>query len=141
MKGTSKIAILSPRIREELNQRLNMGQSQTSLAQWLNSFPEVQSALQEHFNGEPIKQQNIANWKKSGFHNWKLCQDAIQFTQDSLPEELNDAALEKMSSKLIRCLQIRYAALASSLPPLSEDPQSELRLLGTLCENVTALRR
>jgi len=141
MKGTSKIAALPRNIREELNQRLDVGETHAILAAWLNSLHEVQLILKNQFQGEPIKRQNIFNWKKSGFRNWQLCQDALQFTQDSLPDQLDDAALEKMSSKLIRCLQVRYAALAGSLPAPSGDPQSELRLLGTLCENLTALRR
>jgi len=46
-----------------------------------------------------------------------------------------------MSAKLIRCLQIRFAAVAGSLPAVQDDPELELKRLGDLCQNVTALRR
>jgi hypothetical protein len=46
-----------------------------------------------------------------------------------------------MSAKLVRCLQIRYAAVAGSLPAVHENPELELRRLGELCNNLTALRR
>src|SRR5205823_10344533 len=93
------------------------------------------------FKGESVKKQNLTRWRKSGFSNWLLRQAALDFTQDALPEELEQAQLEKMSAKLIRCLQIRYAALAGSLPPPHEDPDAELRRLSDLSSNLTAMRR
>ena len=141
MKGTSKIASFPRHVRDELNRRLDNGERYKITLEWLNALPEVQDLLKANFESQPVTKQNLHTWKKSGFHNWKLAQDALQFTQESLPDELDDAALEKMSAKLIRCLQIRYAALAGSLPAASDDPESQLRLLGTLCDSVTALRR
>ena len=141
MKDCSKIASLPRAIRDELNHRLDNGQRGKTILDWVNALPDVQAILKEQFNAEPVNKQNLSNWKKSGFRHWQLCQAALNFTQESLPDDLDDSTLEKMSSKLIRCLQIRYAALAASLPPPSDDPQSELRLLASLCDNVTALRR
>jgi hypothetical protein len=46
-----------------------------------------------------------------------------------------------MSAKLIRCLQIRYAAVASTLPPPDKDPDVELRRLSGLSDNLTSMRR
>src|SRR5206468_3282012 len=106
MQRTSKIARLPRKTREELNQRLDNGQQNKLVLQWVNSLPEVQALLAAEFEGEAITKQNLNKWKKSGFRNWQLRQAALDFTQDALPDELDQSALEKMSAKLIRCLQI-----------------------------------
>src|SRR5437868_5500207 len=137
----SKISRFPRHIREELNQRLDRSEKQTRTLEWVNSLPEVQAVLKEEFGDEPVKKQNLTKWKKHGFRNWQLHQSALAFTNDTLPDELDPAALEKMSAKLIRFLQIRYAALAGSLPAPHEDPEAELARLAGLCTNLTALRR
>ena len=94
------------------------------------------------FEGKPISSQNLSDWKKStSFRNWQAAQQALDFTENSLPENLDDAMLQRMSAKIIRCLQIRYAAVAGSLPAVQDDPELELKRLGDLCQNVSALRR
>src|SRR5258705_8538117 len=107
----SKISQFPRQIREELNHRLDISEKTRLILAWLNSLPEVQAVLRKHFKGEPVKKQNLTGWRTTGFQNWQLRQAALEFTQDALPEELDQAQLEKMSAKLIRCLQIRYAAL------------------------------
>jgi hypothetical protein len=108
----------------------------------LNALPEVQAVLEKDFKGEPVRKQNLYKWKKSkSYQSWLLRQTALQFTEDALPDDLDKAALDKMSDKLMRMLQIRYAALASTLPPPSSDPEVELRRLGELCNNLVMLRR
>jgi hypothetical protein len=138
---TSKIACLPRAVREELNRRLENLEKTKSILTWINSLPEVQAALAKEFNGEPIKQQNLDSWKKSAFRNWQLRQSALEFTNDALPDDLDPAVLERMSSKLMRFLQLRYAAVAGSLPAPSDDPEIELRRLSDLCNNLTAMRR
>ena len=138
---TSKIARLPRPLREEVNRRLDRAEQIKPIVEWLNSLPEVKTILDAEFGGEPIKRQNLDGWKKTGFRNWQLRQAALEFTQDALPDELDTAQLEKMSAKLIRCLQIRYAAVAGSLPPPDGDPDTELRRLSDLSNNLTAMRR
>ena len=138
---SSKISHFPRQVREELNRRLDKAEQTKVVLEWLNSLPEVQVALKEHFEGEPVKKQNLTGWKKTGFRNWQLRQAALEFTQDALPDELDTDELEKMSAKLIRCLQIRYAAVAGSLPPPDDDPDTELRRLSDLSNNLTAMRR
>jgi hypothetical protein len=137
----SKISRFPRHIREELNRRLDQSEPGKVVLHWLNSLPEVQAVLNAEFKGEPVKKQNLDNWKNTGLKNWQLTQTALEFTDDSLPEDLDTAALEKMSAKLIRCLQVRYAAVASSLPAPQDDPDAELRRLAGLCANLTTLRR
>jgi len=138
----SKIGSLPRPIREELNRRVERSEKSRITLAWVNSLPAVQAVLKESFEAEPIKQQNLSDWKKSaGYNGWKARQDALDFTENSLPDDLDQSVLEKMSAKLIRCLQIRYAAVAGSLPAVQDNPEVELRRLGDLCNNLTALRR
>ena len=141
MTRSSKISRLPRQLRDQLNQRLDNGEQNKRLLQWLNSLPEVQALLAAEFEAQPISPQNLSKWKKHGFLNWQLQQSALAFTNDTLPDDLDPSALEKMSAKLIRFLQIRYAALAGSLPAPHEDPEAELARLAGLCTNLTALRR
>ena len=141
MTRPSKISRLPRQLRDQLNQRLDNGEQNKRLLQWLNSLPEVQALLADEFAGQPISSQNLSDWKKQGFRNWQLHQSALAFTNETLPDDLDASALEQMSAKLIRFLQIRYAALAGSLPAPHDDPEAELARLASLCTNLTALRR
>jgi hypothetical protein len=137
----SKIARFPRTIREELNERLDRSEQHRCILKWINGIPEIQTVLKNEFGGEPVKRQNLTSWKKTGFRNWLLRQAALDFTQDGLNDDLDASTLERMSAKLIRHLQLRYAAVAGSLPDPQEDPEAELRRLAGLCANLTALRR
>jgi len=141
MTRSSKISRLPRLIREQVNQRLDNGEQNKRIILWLNALPQVQEVLAAEFGGVPISSQNMSDWKKHGFRNWQIQQAALAFSNDTLPDDLDPAALERMSAKLIRFLQIRYAALAGSLPVPQEDPEGELVRLAGLCTNLTALRR
>jgi hypothetical protein len=142
MQHVSKISKVPRDLRDEFNRRLEDGEENKKLLAWLNDQPEVQTMLKQDFDGLPITKQNLNKWKKSGFRNWQLRQAALDFTNDVLPDDdLDSDALEKMSAKLIRFLQLRYAAVAGSLPAPDEDPEVELRRLSDLCNNLTSMRR
>src|SRR5689334_74582 len=99
---TSKIAHCPPRIREQLNHRLDQCHSGKTILKWLNSLPEVQAIVAEKFEGKPVNKQNLSDWKNSGFRNWQLLRSALNFAQETLPDDLDQTMLEKMSAKLIR---------------------------------------
>src|SRR5215469_13618886 len=48
-----KIAKLPRHLRDQINQRLDAGQTVISIAQWLNELPEVKAMLETHFEGRP----------------------------------------------------------------------------------------
>src|ERR1044071_2309812 len=103
MQHVSKISKVPRHLRDEFNRRLDDGEENKTLLDWLNGQPEVQAMLKQDFDGLPISKQNLNKWKKSGFRNWQLRQAALDFTNDALPDDdLDSAMLEKMSSKLIR---------------------------------------
>jgi len=70
-----KIARLPQSIREELNTRLLNGEPATVLVPWLNSQDNVRSILEAHFEGKPISEQNISNWRDGGFVDWYVRED------------------------------------------------------------------
>src|ERR1700735_2174125 len=70
MTRTGKIARLPREIRDQLNQRLNDGQSGRRLVTWLNSLPEVQQVLAANFDGRPLTEQNLSEWKAGGYLDW-----------------------------------------------------------------------
>src|SRR6187455_443739 len=72
MPRTSKIAKLPPALREEVNERLERSDTAASITEWLNALPDVQKMLKNSFNGDPINDQNITNWRRSGFAAWQL---------------------------------------------------------------------
>ena len=142
MPKTSKIAHLPRAIRDELNSRLDDGESGETLLPWLNSLPEAQTLLAKEFNSRPISKQNLALWKKHGFHHWLLRRNALEFAAADSEDSPADRALaESISRKLNHWVALRYAALAHSLGPSDLDPQAELAQLATLCEAAVSLRR
>src|SRR6516162_4291619 len=111
---TGKIARLPDSIREELNQRLQNNERGKSLIKWLNSLPEVQALLKDHFDGKPINDQNLTEWRKGGFDDWQMRQGALKLAQNLGDENsLGDKSLTAdFSEKLARWLILRFAAAA-----------------------------
>lgn len=65
-----KIACCPHQIREELNLRLFNGQRGPEVLPWLNDLPPVKEILAARFAGAPINDQNLTNWRKSGYRSW-----------------------------------------------------------------------
>lgn len=65
-----KIARLPRSIRDELNTRLHDGKTAGDVLPWLNAEAEVIAVLQRHFDGEPINEQNLSNWRSGGYLDW-----------------------------------------------------------------------
>lgn len=66
-----KIARLPESIRNEINQRLLDGQAGSEILPWLNALPAVQVRLENLFEGKPINDQNLSDWRTGGFEDWK----------------------------------------------------------------------
>ena len=67
----SKIARLPKTIRDQLNQKIEDSFLGIDLINWLNSLPEVQKIMAEHFGGRPITHQNISDWRRTGYADWQ----------------------------------------------------------------------
>jgi hypothetical protein len=71
MTRNGKIARLPLAVREELNRRLENGEPGVRLIEWLNGLPEVNAVLKEYFEGQPISDANLTQWKNGGFLDWQ----------------------------------------------------------------------
>jgi len=74
MTRNGKIARLPADLRTELNQRLGNGEMIKPLAEWLNGPPKVQEVMQKSFEGRPINEDNISEWKNGGYRDWEASQ-------------------------------------------------------------------
>ena len=117
MKRTGKIARLPHHLRNQLNQRLHNGEPGVDLIKWLNSLPEVQALLAEHFAGVPISPQNLSEWNNGGFLDWLATQDLLEtareFAADAtqLPGFTDGHLLDCLSHTIIA----RYAVLLGKM--------------------------
>jgi len=65
-----KIGRLPASLREQLNLRLNDGESAGPLLAWLNAQPETLELLARDFGSEPVSEQNLTNWRQGGHVLW-----------------------------------------------------------------------
>jgi hypothetical protein len=77
MTRNGKIARLPLAIREHINRRLQNGGEGKQIAEWLNTLPEVQALMTAEFDGQPINQNNVSNWKAGGYKDWEDQQEAL----------------------------------------------------------------
>ena len=75
MTRNGKIARLPKTVQEELNRRLDNNEPGKRLVAWLNSRPEVQAVITAEFGGQPIREQNLSEWKKGGYPDWQRRQE------------------------------------------------------------------
>jgi hypothetical protein len=138
MTRTGKIARLSHEIREQLNHRLRDGEQGKALVAWLNSLPEVQTVLAADFAGQPINPQNLSEWKRGGYRDWHLQQEALAMVQtlSADTDALKAASPEPLVDKLALWLVARYAVAAKSLKGVAD-----WQRLRELCADVVALQK
>jgi hypothetical protein len=74
MTRNGKIARLPESIRHELNQRLLDGERGVTLVAWLNGLPQVQAVMREAFEGRPVTEDNLSQWRNGGYLAWEAGQ-------------------------------------------------------------------
>jgi hypothetical protein len=145
MTRTGKIARLPREVRNQLNRRLQDGELQTRLVEWLNSLPETQSVLTAEFDGRPVNEQNLSEWKNGGYKDWLFQQEAIELVRhmDADSEELTQASKERVTDLLAHRLAARYVVAAKALSGSNGDGDGEidLKLLREFCGDIVALRK
>ena len=77
MALNSKISRLPRTVRDELNRRLDDGAKGPELLPWLNGLPETQAMLKKHYGGIEISDQNLSNWRETGFAEWQSQQQHV----------------------------------------------------------------
>ena len=78
MTHTGKIGRLPTTLRAQLGHRLEDGLAGPEILAWLNQLPEVQQILDDHFDGRPITEQNLSDWRQAGHLEWIRREEARQ---------------------------------------------------------------
>lgn len=76
-----KIGRLPAKTRETVNRHLDDGLPASKILAWLNGEPAVQEIMRAQFDGEPVNEQNLSNWRGGGFQKWLAEQKHIRRTQ------------------------------------------------------------
>jgi hypothetical protein len=153
MTRKGKIARLPQTIREQINLRLQDGVEAKQIADWLNTLPEVRSLLAKEFDGQPVNEVNLSNWKLGGYRDWQAQQEALDavrlFSSDAA--ELSRAVPggqpgrgapgARFADQLALCLTARIAVALKQPAPGGDDPVALLERLRQLCMRLVALRK
>jgi hypothetical protein len=140
-----KIAHLPKPIREELNQRLEEGETGQALVDWLNGLPEVRVVLDAHFPGTEIREQNLSEWRKGGYQDWLRHQEAREVFEQlyEQAEEQTARGQEKQRPPMTEVLSLwmtaRYTVATREIDA-AEGPE-RWRLLRQFGDGVARLRR
>lgn len=143
MTRKGKIARLPHAIREQVNLRMQNGETALRVAEWLNALPEVAALLAAEFDGQPVNEINLSNWKLGGYRDWEAQQEALEavrrFGGDAA--ELSQAANGQLADHIAVCLTARIAMALQKPETEVEDPAAELQRLRLLCADLVALRK
>ena len=143
MKGTrtGKIARLPRSVRDELNRRLDEGEPGKKLVAWLNALPEVQAIVAAEFDGKPIREQNLSEWKQGGYRDWQAQQEALEIAE-RLSEDAAEWAREDrapLTDTLAHWLAARYAVTTRRVAETGG--REGWRLLREMCGDIMELRK
>jgi hypothetical protein len=143
MTRKGKIARLPQPIREQINRRLQNGEEGKQIAEWLNALPEAIAVLAAEFDGQPISDVNLSNWKLGGYRDWEAQQEALEAVRriGGDAAELSQAAGGQLADQLAVCLTARIAVALQRTPVDGADPAEELQRLRQLCADLVALRK
>jgi hypothetical protein len=144
MARVGKIARLPLDTREELNRRLANGELGSSLLRWLNELPAVRDMLDYCFGGAAITKQNLSEWRRGGFREWKM---RLEFFSDpekvaAQAQEIREVSGDKLTHNLATVLAGQYAVVMRrwfAYP--TQEVEARLRVLHALCVDIVALRR
>lgn len=78
MARTGKIARLPLAVRDELNFRLRDNESGQTILAWVNALDVTRDVLARHFDGKPISDSNLSEWRSGGFAEWLHEQEDVE---------------------------------------------------------------
>ena len=109
--GNGKIANLPAKVRDELNRRINDGEEGKELLEWLNAKPEVVDVVTRLFDGKPISQQNLSQWRTHGYRQWHVHHIIVQEMMGlaSNSEDFEETGVD--CEKLVGALTANYAEM------------------------------
>ena len=139
-----KIASLPRDLRDQINRRLDDGESGVQLVSWLNELSEVQAVLTRNFEGRKINEQNLSEWKTGGYRQWQARQEMLAQAREMAADadELVQATKGRLTDHLAAILAARYAAaVAEWNGDATDEFRNKLRALREVCQDIVNLRR
>lgn len=124
MALNSKISRLPRTVRDELNRRLDDGVKGPELLPWLNGLPETQAMLKKHYGGIEISDQNLSNWRETGFFEWQ--QDQKHVAKLKRMTELSLSVADKAGDIIKGSRALSAGHIMTMLESLDVDAQEEL---------------
>ena len=141
---TGKIARLPKAIREDLNFRLQDGEPGVQIVQWLNDDPGVARILRLHFDGRPVNEQNLSEWKQGGYQDWLRHQEACELVEDlaDQAEDLRDmGGCMPLSDRFATLLSVELVRAGQALLQETTDPRERWQRLREILRELAQLRR
>ena len=137
-----KIARLPLQIREQLNARLADGEPGNRLVEWLNSNPDVTKVMAEQFEGRPITDNNLSEWRAGGYEEW-LTLDAFLDETRILSENAGEVAATGISSDHLHIVLLaHHARLLKNLETMPENEfKTRLNTVRKLTASIMNMRR
>jgi hypothetical protein len=141
--STSKISLLPEDVRQQVNRRLQAGESASRLAEWLNALPEAQAALAAQSTESTVKAEDVANWQQGGYRDWLAHQAAMAEVRRVVAEakELSKGADGALTDNLAAWTAGRYAIATRQLAAKDGNGPVDWNLLRALCHDLVDLRR
>jgi hypothetical protein len=140
-----KIARLPKQIREQINLRLDNGETAAALVKWLNGLPEVQKLLTEQFAGKPITPQNLSQWRNGGYIEWsrhQLLRDQTRWTTEQscdLGSDI-DANTISIAENVAMIMSAELAIHVQALGAIKK-PKERFRQFRLLSRELSRIRR
>ena len=145
MARIGKIARLPRDIRAQLNSRLQDGHEGKTIVTWLNSLPQVKRLLAKNFNGRPVTESNLSDWRQGGYEEWLAHQDMLVQAEELAANRRELEAIapgRSLTDHLTNAVSFRFGAiLAAQGLEFDDAARQQLRILGRLCQAVVKLRR
>ena len=138
-----KIGRLPKAVQETLNRRLQDGEPGKVLVAWLNELEPVQAMVKEHFNGQPIVEQNLSEWRKRGYQQWLWREEAKEMAVEMAEEstELQASGMHSFTDQMSSWVTVRYLMAVRKLIEATQDKEPDLKMLRNFLQDVVLVRR
>jgi hypothetical protein len=137
-----KIARLPLELRDQLNFRLADGEPGNRLVEWLNSSPDVVKVMAEQFEGRPITENNLSEWRAGGYEEWLTLHAFLDETR-VLSENAGEIADTGISSDHLHIVLLaHHAHLLQNLEIMPENEfKNRLNTVRKLTASIMNMRR
>jgi hypothetical protein len=137
-----KVARLPLEIRDQLNQRLADGEPGIRLVEWLNSIPAVMKVMAEQFDGRPINDNNVSEWRQGGYEEWLTLQSFLDETR-VISENAGQVSETGMTSDHLHIVLLaHHAHLLQNLKTMPEDEfNRRLKAVTKLTASIMKMKR